>query len=91
MLGKNFYNLKHFTVTMAVVLLWLRKGCSCHNFLAENKVHWSVFVCVRKGGVYTPCLNYKNQGHRNYLFCSKRADSKILFLHALEMFSCFKL
>lgn len=76
---------------MAVVLLWLRKGCSCHIFLAENKVHWSVFVYVRKGGVCTSCLNYKNQGHRNYLFSPKSADSKILFLHALEMFSCSKL
>lgn len=84
--GENFYNLKHFALTMAVVLLWLRKGCSCHIFLAENKVYWSVSVYVRKEGVCTPCLNYKNQGHRNYLFCSKRADSKKLFLHALEMF-----
>lgn len=38
---------------MAVVLLWLRKGCSCHIFLAENKVYWCVSVYVRNGGVCT--------------------------------------
>lgn len=51
MQGENFYKLKHFAVTVAVVLLWLRKGYSCHIFLAENKVYWSVSVYVRKGGV----------------------------------------
>lgn len=51
MQGENFYKLKHFAVTVAVVLLWLSKGYSCHIFLAENKVYWSVSVYVRKGGV----------------------------------------
>lgn len=39
---------------MSVVSVWLRKGCSCH-----------VSYMLGRGVLVLPCLNYKNQGHRD--------------------------